>query len=91
MLSSALHPRWVLSACAACALLGLAGCASAPVGQGVAAPQLAVGDHWHYRVTDNLRRGAVSALDAEVIAVAGRAARIRFDLTDAVGRSEWID
>jgi hypothetical protein len=91
MISSALRARCVVPAGAACALLGLAGCASAPVGQGVAAPQLAVGDHWHYRVTDNLRRGAVSALDAEVIAVAGRAARIRFDLTDATSRSEWID
>lgn len=72
-------------------LLGLGGCASAPVGEGVAAPTMAVGDHWQYRVVDNLRRGAQSQLDVEVIAVSGHAARIRFDLTDAAGSTEWID
>jgi len=70
------------------ALLWLAAGASA---QGVAAPQLVVGDHWQYRVTDNLRRGAVSQLDAEVIAVTGRTARIQFSQTGASGRTEWVD
>jgi len=72
-------------------LLGLAGCASAPVGEGVPAPQLAVGDHWQYRVTDNLRRGIVSQIDVEVVAVSGRAARLRVDYADADGRREWFD
>jgi hypothetical protein len=73
------------------AILWFVGSAAAPVAGGVAAPQLAVGDHWQYRVTDNLRRGAVSQLDAEVIAVTGGTARIRFSRADASGRAEWID
>jgi hypothetical protein len=72
-------------------LAGVLGCASAPVGAPIVAPQLVVGDHWQYRVTDNLRRGTVSQLDAEVIAVAGGSARIRLDYADINGRSEWID
>ena len=76
----------------ACALafVGIAGCSSAPVGPPVDAPRLAVGDHWQYRVTDNLRRGTVSQLDAEVIAVSAGTARVRLGLTDANGLAEWI-
>jgi hypothetical protein len=73
------------------AFIGVAGCVSAPVGPPVDAPRLAVGDRWQYQITDNLRRGAVSQLDAEVIAVSGGSARIRFGLTDNSGRAEWID
>jgi hypothetical protein len=72
-------------------LLGLAACTSAPVGPPIDAPRLAVGDRWEYRVTDNLRRGTVSRLDAEVIAVSGGAARIKVGLTDGNGRKEWVD
>jgi hypothetical protein len=86
-----LRPRSVAPAFGVCTLLWLAGSASAQVGGSVAAPQLALGDHWQYRVTDNLRRGAVSQLDAEVISVSGRAARIRFNQAGASGRAEWID
>lgn len=74
-----------------CALLWIAGSEAAPVGNGVGAPQLVVGDHWQYRITDNLRRGATSQLDVEVIEVTGGTARIRFNRTDPGGRSEWID
>ena len=91
MFPSTIHTNCVAVAFGACALLWFASSASDPVGQGTAAPQLAVGDHWQYRVTDNLRRGAVSQLDAEVIAVTGRTARVRFDRSDANGRTEWID
>jgi hypothetical protein len=84
-----LPPR-VVPALALGAAFSLAGCASAPVGEGVAAPQLAVGDHWQYKVTDNLRRGIVSQLDVEVIAVSGHAARLRFDQADAAGQTEWV-
>ncbi len=73
------------------AFIGVAGCASAPVGPPVDAPRLAVGDRWQYQITDNLRRGALSQLDAEVIAVSGGSARIRLGLTDNSGRAEWID
>jgi hypothetical protein len=85
------HWRHPALAFALCAALGLVGCAQAPVGEGVAAPQLAVGDHWQYKVTDNLRRGALSQLDAEVIALSGGNARIRFARADPDGHSEWID
>lgn len=64
---------------------------AAPTGAGASAPQLAVGDHWQYRITDNLRRGALSQLDVEVISVAGRTAQIRVQRTEAGGRTEWID
>ena len=73
------------------AFIGVAGCASAPVGPPVDAPRLAVGDRWQYQITDNLRRGALSQLDAEVIAMSGGSARIRLGLTDNTGRAEWID
>ena len=89
-----MHPSRIRShSAAACVMvfIGIAGCASAPIGAPVDAPRLVVGDHWQYRVTDNLRRGMVSQLDAEVIAVAGGSARIRVDYADASGRTEWID
>jgi len=64
---------------------------AAATGQDHAAPQLAVGDHWQYRVTDNLRRGAQSRLDVEVIAVADQVARVRYRRTEDSGTTEWID
>ena len=72
-------------------LFWLAVSAAAPPGTGAAAPQLAVGDHWQYRITDNLRRGAQSQLDVEVISVTGGAAHIRLQRAGADGRTEWID
>jgi hypothetical protein len=88
MPSSGLLPRPTVAA-----LMGLilSACASAPVGPPVDAPRLTVGDRWQYRVTDNLRRGTVSQLDAEVIAVSGGSARIKVGLADSNGRTEWID
>ncbi|HEV2979310.1 MAG TPA: hypothetical protein VG425_17165 [Casimicrobiaceae bacterium] len=91
MFLSTLRPHLIAAAWAAGAVLGLAACASTPVGEGIPAPQLAVGDHWHYKVTDNLRRGVESQLEVEVIAVSGSAARIHFDHVDAGVHSEWID
>jgi len=70
----------------------LFGCASVPSGPPIEAPHLTVGDHWEYRVTDNLRRGRVSQLDAEVVGVSGPSARVRFTVADAYGgRAEWVD
>ena len=62
---------------------------AAEVVEGVAAPQLVVGDHWQYRITDNLRRGAKSQLDVEVTSVTGRVAQIRLERVDPGGRTEW--
>ena len=64
---------------------------SAATADGAGMPQLAPGDHWEYRVTDNLRRGAVSKLEVDVVAVTGGNARLRFERVDANGRSEWFD
>jgi hypothetical protein len=90
MFPSVLRALCVASAFGVCALLWLGPGAAAPVGV-VAAPQLAVGDHWQYRVTDKLRRGAVSQLDVEVVALSGGVASIRFAAADANGNSEWFD
>jgi hypothetical protein len=46
---------------------------------------LAVGDHWQYKITDNLRRGAVTMLDAQVISVAAGVATLRLEYTDPRG------
>jgi hypothetical protein len=69
----------------------LAACATAPVGPPVASPRFAVGDHWQYRVIDNMRRGAVSQIDAEVVALAGDVATLRIVKLDGGMRSEWTD
>jgi hypothetical protein len=76
-----------------CALVlaGATGCASAPAGPPIEAPRLMVGDHWQYRVVDQLRRGALSTLDVEVISAAADKARIRVDYDDGATRGEWVD
>lgn len=73
------------------ALVLAAACTSAPVGPPVEAPRLVVGDHWQYRVVDQLRRGAVSRLDVEVISAAADTARLRVDYDDGATRGEWVD
>jgi hypothetical protein len=75
---------------AAAALL-LAACAAAPLGPPVASPRFVVGDHWQYRVTDNMRRGAVSRIDAEVVALTGDVATLHVVKVDDGARSEWTD
>ena len=73
------------------ALALLAACATAPVGPPVAPPRFIVGDHWQYRVTDNLRRGVVSQIDVEVVALAGDVATMRVVKVDGEARSEWTE
>jgi len=80
-----------VAALAAAASLGMSACSTAPIGPPIDAPRLAVGDHWEYRIVDNLRRGAVSQLDAEVVAVSGPAARVQLTVSSDSGRSVWID
>jgi hypothetical protein len=72
------------------ALAVLAACATSPVGPPVASPRFAVGDHWQYRVIDNMRRGTVSQIDAEVVALVGDVATLRIVHVDGGMRSEWL-
>jgi hypothetical protein len=44
-----------------------------------------VGDHWTYKITDDLRRGVVSTLDAEVSSINDGMATIRLVYADAKG------
>jgi len=79
--------RWLvmLSALTLAACGGGAGGLSGAAGPPVPAPQLAVGDHWQYRIVDNLRRGALTMLDAEVTAINNGIASLRLVYTDAQG------
>jgi hypothetical protein len=72
-----------LSACGGGA--GNAGGGAASSGPPVPAPVLMVGDHWQYRITDNLRRGAVTMLDVEVKSIANGVASLQLISTDPQG------
>jgi hypothetical protein len=67
---------------------GNAATTGASAGPPVPAPTLAVGDRWQYRITDNLRRGAVTMLDAQVVSIANGVATLRLVYTDERGPSE---
>ena len=69
----------------------LASCATTPVGPPVAPPRFVVGDHWQYRLIDNMRRGAVSQVDAEIVALAGDVATLRIVRVDDGVRSELTE
>ncbi len=76
---------------AALSALCLLGCETQPltrIAAPVPAPALVVGDHWQYRITDNLRRGVQSTLDVEVIAISNGVASLRMVTVDANGKSE---
>jgi hypothetical protein len=59
-----------------------------PVGQSVPPPHFVVGDHWEYRVTDGLRRDAVSQLDVRVIAIDAGVATLRMVYVNGYGSTE---
>jgi hypothetical protein len=76
------------------AVLGLVACQSATITPGfapVAAPTLTVGDHWQYKITDNLRRGLVTILEADVVSIRGGTAVLRLVYNDQYGRSELTE
>ena len=73
------------------AVLGLVACQSttfAPSFPPVPAPTLAVGDHWEYQITDNLRRGLVTMLEADVVSISSGIASVRLVYNDQNGRTE---
>jgi hypothetical protein len=79
--------RWL----APLATLSLVACQSAtitPTFPPIAAPKLAVGDHWQYKITDNLRMGLVTMQDANVVSINGGTATVRLAYSDQYGRSE---
>ena len=82
--------RWL----APLAALALVACQSATITPGfapVSAPKFAVGDHWLFKITDNLRLGLVTMVDASVVSVNGGTATIRLVYNDQYGRSETTE
>jgi hypothetical protein len=81
-----------LASCfAALATLCLVACQSAtltPSFEPVPAPKLAIGDHWEYRITDNLRLGLVTMLDVDVVSINAGTATLRLVYNSQNGRSE---
>ena len=87
--------RILAAPCAVASALLLVGClagcqlaAPIPTSTPNDAPKLVVGDHWQYRITDNLRRGAVTRVDSEVVSVANGIASLRMVYEGPYGRSE---
>jgi hypothetical protein len=62
-----------------------------PLGENVAPPHFVVGDHWEYRITDGLRRGATTRLDVQVVAVNAGVATMHRVFVDSYGRSEQTE
>jgi hypothetical protein len=54
----------------------------------IGAPKLAVGDHWQYKITDNLRLGLVTMQDATVVSLNAGTATSRLVYNDQDGRRE---
>jgi hypothetical protein len=76
--------RWLAPVMA----LALVACQSATITPGfapVSAPKFAVGDHWLFKITDNLRLGAVTMLDASVVSINAGTATIRLVYNDQYG------
>ena len=82
--------RWLVTLAA----IGLVACQSAtpiPASAPVNVPRLVVGDHWQYKITDNLRRGVITLLDAEVVSIANGVATLREIYDGPYGRSELTE
>src|ERR1700712_178707 len=68
--------------------LALGGCATVSMSGSVAAPKLALGDHWQHRVIDGFRNSQVATVDSEVVAINGGEATVRVRYTDDRGEGE---
>jgi len=77
-----------LSACATVCLVACQSATIAPPFPPVAAPTLAIGDHWQYKITDNLRMGLVTMLDENVVSINAGTATVRQVYNDQYGRTE---
>lgn len=76
------------------AVLALAACQLAtpiPASAPIVGPRLVVGDHWQYKITDNLRRGVVTLLDVEVVSIAEGTATLREVYDGPYGRDELFE
>ena len=76
---------------AALAVIGLVACQSATITPSfppVTAPKLVLGDQWQYKITDNLRLGLVTMLDADVVSINSGTATLRLTYSNQYGRSE---
>lgn len=74
--------------------LGLLGCQSTTTTSGfapVAAPKLVLGDHWQYRIVDNLHLGMITMLDQSVVAIDGGVATLRLAYDGPAGKSETTE
>jgi hypothetical protein len=77
---------------AALAAIVLCACAAPlPLGENVAPPRFVIGDHWEYRITDGLRRGATTRLDVQVVAINAGVATMRSVYDGSYGRSEKFE
>jgi hypothetical protein len=76
---------------AALAALVLCACAAQPLVENIAPPRFVVGDHWEYLITDDLRRGATTRLDVQVVAINSGVATMRLVSVDSYGRSEQTE
>ena len=79
--------RWLVPFAA----LGLVACQSATITPSfppIPAPKFAIGDHWEYRITDNLRLGLVTILDANVVSIKDGTATVQLVFNNQNGRSE---
>jgi hypothetical protein len=82
--------RWLVPFAA----LGLVACQSATITPSfppIPAPKFAIGDRWEYRITDNLRLGLVTILDANVVSINNGTATVQLVYNNQNGRSETTE
>jgi len=82
------NPATLIAVASAYLLVGCQLAGPIPASTPNDAPKLVVGDHWQYRITDNLRRGAVTMVDSEVVSVVNGIASLRLMYDGPYGRSE---
>jgi hypothetical protein len=79
--------RWQ-AALAAIALVACQSTTITPTFPPVTAAKLVLGDKWQYKITDNLRLGLVTMLDADVVSINAGTATLRLAYSNQYGRSE---